>query len=101
MEFELTPEQVQLRNMVREFAQAEIAPHVLEWDEPDFPLDVIKKAGQLGLLGAIFPEESGRRRIWAISITPSLLRNCARGPERCAHHCRAQFTLYQSHFSCR
>ncbi|HEX4231125.1 MAG TPA: acyl-CoA dehydrogenase family protein [Bryobacteraceae bacterium] len=60
MEFELTPEQVQLRKMVREFAEAEIAPHVLEWDEGQiFPLDVIKKAGQLGLLGAIFPEELG------------------------------------------
>jgi hypothetical protein len=60
MEFELTPEQVQLRNMVREFAEAEIAPHVLEWDEGQiFPLDVVKKAGQLGLLGAIFPEDLG------------------------------------------
>jgi hypothetical protein len=60
MEFELTPEQVQLRKMVREFAEAEIAPHVLEWDECQiFPLEVIKKAGQLGLLGAIFPEDLG------------------------------------------
>jgi hypothetical protein len=60
MEFELTPEQVQLRKMVREFAEAEIAPHVLEWDENQiFPLDVVKKAGQIGLLGAIFPEDLG------------------------------------------
>ena len=60
MEFELTAEQVQLRNMVREFAEAEIAPHVLEWDEEQiFPLDAVKKAGQLGLLGAIFPEDLG------------------------------------------
>jgi alkylation response protein AidB-like acyl-CoA dehydrogenase len=60
MEFELTPEQIQLRGMVREFAEAEIGPHVLEWDEGQiFPLEVVKKAGQLGLLGAIFPEELG------------------------------------------
>ncbi|MGC2659815.1 MAG: acyl-CoA dehydrogenase family protein [Bryobacteraceae bacterium] len=60
MEFELTPEQIQLRGMVREFAEAEIGPHVLEWDEDQiFPLEVVKKAGQLGLLGAIFPEELG------------------------------------------
>ena len=60
MDFEYTAEQVQLRKSVREFAEAEIAPHVLEWDENQiFPLDVIKKAGQIGLLGAIFPEEFG------------------------------------------
>jgi alkylation response protein AidB-like acyl-CoA dehydrogenase len=60
MEFDFTPEQVQLRKTVREFAEAEIAPHVLEWDENQtFPLEAIKKAGQLGFLGAIFPEELG------------------------------------------
>lgn len=60
MEFEYTPEQVQLRREVREFAAAEIAPHVSEWDENQiFPLDVIKKLGQLGYMGAIFPEEYG------------------------------------------
>jgi alkylation response protein AidB-like acyl-CoA dehydrogenase len=60
MEFDYTPEQIHLRKTVREFAEAEIAPHVLEWDEEQiFPLEAIKKAGQLGLLGAIFPEELG------------------------------------------
>jgi alkylation response protein AidB-like acyl-CoA dehydrogenase len=60
MEFDYTPEQVQLRKSVREFAEAEIKPHVLEWDEAQiFPLDVIKKCGKLGYLGAIFPEEYG------------------------------------------
>jgi alkylation response protein AidB-like acyl-CoA dehydrogenase len=60
MEFEYTEEQVQLRKTVRDFAEAEIAPHVLEWDEDQiFPLDAIKKAGQLGFLGALFPEELG------------------------------------------
>jgi len=60
MEFEYTEEQVQLRKAVRDFAEAEIAPHVSEWDEDQiFPLDAIKKAGELGFLGAIFPEELG------------------------------------------
>jgi alkylation response protein AidB-like acyl-CoA dehydrogenase len=60
MEFAYTPEQIQLRKTVREFAETEIAPHVLEWDEGQiFPLEVIKKAGDLGYLGAIFPEELG------------------------------------------
>jgi alkylation response protein AidB-like acyl-CoA dehydrogenase len=60
MNFEFTPEQLQLRKSIRDFAQAEIAPHVLEWDENQiFPLDVIKKLGELGAMGVIFPEELG------------------------------------------
>jgi len=60
VDFEYTPEQKQLRREVREFAAAEIAPHVMEWDEAQtFPLAVIKKLGQLGYMGAIFPEEYG------------------------------------------
>jgi alkylation response protein AidB-like acyl-CoA dehydrogenase len=60
MDFEFSDEQRQLRKQVREFAEAEIAPHVLEWDENQiFPLDVIKKCGELGFLGVIFPEDLG------------------------------------------
>ena len=60
MDFEYTPEQIALRKAVREFAEAEIAPHVMEWDEAQtFPLDVVRKLGQLGYMGAIFPEELG------------------------------------------
>ncbi len=60
MEFEYTAEQMQLRRAVRDFAEAEIAPHVMDWDEQQiFPLEVIKKAGELGMMGAIFPEELG------------------------------------------
>jgi alkylation response protein AidB-like acyl-CoA dehydrogenase len=60
MDFEYTPEQIQLRKSVRDFAEGELAPHVHEWDEEQiFPLDAVKKAGELGLMGAIFPEELG------------------------------------------
>ena len=60
MDFEYTPEQTELRKAVREFAEAEIAPHVMEWDEGQiFPLEVIRKLGRLGYLGSIFPEEYG------------------------------------------
>ena len=60
MDFEYTPEQLQLRRAVREFAEAEIAPHVMEWDEAQtFPLEVIRKLGTLGYMGAIFPEDLG------------------------------------------
>ncbi|HSU33355.1 MAG TPA: acyl-CoA dehydrogenase family protein [Bryobacteraceae bacterium] len=60
MDFEFTPEQDQLRKSVHDFAESEIRPHVLEWDEGQiFPLDVVKKAGELGMMGAIFPEDLG------------------------------------------
>src|ERR1700732_1597862 len=60
MEFDYTPEQTHLRKSVREFAEAEIRPHVLEWDEEQiFPLDAIRQGGKLGLMGAIFPEGLG------------------------------------------
>jgi alkylation response protein AidB-like acyl-CoA dehydrogenase len=60
MDFEFTGEQNQLRKSVRDFAESEIRPHVLEWDENQiFPLEVIKKAGELGMMGAIFPEDLG------------------------------------------
>lgn len=60
MNFEYTPEQIQLRKAIREFAESEIAPHVMEWDEGQiFPLEVVRKLGKLGYMGSIFPEELG------------------------------------------
>jgi alkylation response protein AidB-like acyl-CoA dehydrogenase len=60
VDFSFTDEQKQLRQTVREFAQAEIAPHVMEWDEPSrFPAELIPKLAELGLLGVIFPEQYG------------------------------------------
>jgi hypothetical protein len=60
MEFELSEEQQQIKSSVREFAEAEIAPHVMEWDEAQhFPVELIPKLAELGLMGIIFPEEYG------------------------------------------
>jgi alkylation response protein AidB-like acyl-CoA dehydrogenase len=60
MDFRLTDEQQQIRATVREFAESEIKPHVMEWDEAQtFPLETVKKLGELGMLGAIFPEQYG------------------------------------------
>ncbi len=60
MNFDLTEEQISMRNMVREFAAEEITPHVMEYDETKtFPQHLIGKMGELGLLGIIFPEEYG------------------------------------------
>ncbi|MGH9501112.1 MAG: acyl-CoA dehydrogenase [Terriglobales bacterium] len=60
MDFQLNDEQLQLKKSVREFAEREILPHVMEWDEAgDFPLATVKELGKLGLLGTIFPPEYG------------------------------------------
>jgi len=60
MEFELTEEQQQIKMSVREFAESEIAPHVMEWDESQhFPIELKPKMAELGLLGVLFPEEYG------------------------------------------
>lgn len=60
MDFQLSDEQMQLRTSVRDFAEREIRPHVMEWDEAaHFPLETVKELGQLGLLGVIFPAEYG------------------------------------------
>ena len=60
MQFELSEEQQQIKMSVREFAQSEIAPHVMEWDESQhFPIELVPKLAELGLLGVIFPEEYG------------------------------------------
>ncbi len=60
MDLSLTDEQKHLRRTVREFAEGEIAPHVMEWDEASqFPKEIIPQLGQMGLLGVIFPEKYG------------------------------------------
>jgi len=60
MNFQLTEEQIAIRNMVRDFAQKEIAPHIMTYDEAkEFPEQIIKKLGELGLLGVIYPESYG------------------------------------------
>src|SRR5437899_2806659 len=60
MDFRLTDEQNQIATMVREFAESEIKPHLLEWDEAQhFPVDTFRKAGELGMLGVTIPEEYG------------------------------------------
>ena len=60
MDFQFTEEQEQLRRSVREFAEREIRPHVMEWDEKsEFPLATIKELGKMGLMGVTFPTEYG------------------------------------------
>jgi alkylation response protein AidB-like acyl-CoA dehydrogenase len=60
LDFQLNEEQLHLKKTVREFAEREIAPNVMKWDEAsEFPLSTVKELGKLGLLGIIFPPEYG------------------------------------------
>ena len=60
MNFSLTEEQQLLRKSVREFAESELRPHVMEWDEAQhFPKELLPKLADLGLMGIQFPEPYG------------------------------------------
>jgi hypothetical protein len=60
LDFNLSKVQLRLKDIVREFAERDIRPHVMEWDElSQFPLETIKAAGDLGLMGIFFPVEYG------------------------------------------
>ena len=60
MNFELNEDQQQIKMSVREFAESEIRPHIMEWDETQhFPIELLPKLADLGLTGIIFPQEYG------------------------------------------
>ena len=60
MDFNLTDEQIQVRDMVREFAQKEVAPHIQEWEaKTEFHPEVLTRMGELGILGLPIPERYG------------------------------------------
>ena len=60
MDFQLTEEQLQLKKSLREFAEREILPNVMKWDESGhFPMEVVKELGKMGVMGVIFPAEYG------------------------------------------
>ncbi|HEX6608855.1 MAG TPA: acyl-CoA dehydrogenase family protein, partial [Chloroflexia bacterium] len=58
MDLDLTEEQAQIRQLAREFAERELAPHALEWDETEhFPREVFAQMGALGFAGMLISEE--------------------------------------------
>ena len=60
MNFDLTEEQSRIRDSVREFAQAEIAPGVAERESQGrFPREIVRRLGEMGILGMMVPEEYG------------------------------------------
>ena len=60
MNFTRSESELMIAQMVRDFAEKEIRPHVMEWDESQyFPREVFKKMGDLGLMGMLVPEQYG------------------------------------------
>ncbi len=60
MDFRLTPENEQVRDLARDFAQTEIKPVVMKYDEAqEFPVEIMRKLGELGFMGATTPEQYG------------------------------------------
>ena len=67
MDFRPTEEQGLLRRTVRDFAEAEMRPHVMEWDEAQhFPMELLPKLAALGLMGIQFPEDYGGSAMSAV-----------------------------------
>ncbi len=60
MNFEHNENQQMIAQMVSDFGEKELRPNVMKWDEAqEFPVDVFKKLGELGLMGVLVPEEYG------------------------------------------
>jgi alkylation response protein AidB-like acyl-CoA dehydrogenase len=97
MDFRLSDEQQLLRRSVREFAETEIRPHVMEWDESQhFPLELVPKLASLGLMGIQFPEEYGGAGMSAVDycicieelarVDPSIALSVAAHNGLCSAH---------------
>ncbi len=60
MNFTPTDMQTQIADMIRDFAEKNIKPQMMEWDESqEFPVEVFRKLGELGLMGVLIPTEYG------------------------------------------
>jgi alkylation response protein AidB-like acyl-CoA dehydrogenase len=97
MDFRPSEDQELLRRSVREFAEAEIRPHVMEWDEAQqFPMHLLPRLAELGLTGIQFPEEYGGAALSAVDycicieelarVCPSIALSVAAHNGLCAAH---------------
>jgi alkylation response protein AidB-like acyl-CoA dehydrogenase len=81
MNFDLTSEQAMIKRTIREFAEEEVAPGAIERDKTkQFPTEIFKKLGELGMLGLPFPEEysgAGADTVSFAIVTEELSRACA------------------------
>jgi alkylation response protein AidB-like acyl-CoA dehydrogenase len=74
MDFRLTEEQQMIRDAARDFAQSEIVPIAAEFDASgEFPVETIRKMGELGLMGIEVPQEYGGAGLDSIGYTLALI----------------------------
>ncbi len=60
MDFSKSENQKMMAEMIRDFCEREIRPNIMKWDESqEFPVEVFKKLGELGLMGCVVPEQYG------------------------------------------
>jgi short/branched chain acyl-CoA dehydrogenase len=70
---DLTDEEAAIRDLCREFAQAEITPHAAEWWEQErFPSDLFRRMGELDLMGLLVPEEHGGTDMTTVGLVAAL-----------------------------
>src|SRR5262245_48544956 len=97
MDFRPSEDQELLRRSVREFAETEIRPHIVEWDNAQhFPVELVPKLADLGLMGIQFPESYGGAGMSAIDycicieelarVDPSIALSVAAHNGLCASH---------------
>ena len=73
MDFDLTEEQLSLQALCRDFAKKEILPHREEWNAAKrCPVDVLRKMGELGLMGLLVPEEYGGANVGAVAYVAAM-----------------------------
>jgi alkylation response protein AidB-like acyl-CoA dehydrogenase len=73
MTFDLSSEQTMIRLMARDFARKELEPNASDWDKKGFfPIDAIRKMGELGLLGMMVPAEYGGSGAGAVAYSLAL-----------------------------
>jgi alkylation response protein AidB-like acyl-CoA dehydrogenase len=74
MNFELTEDQIMIKETAKEFAEAEIAPSSIERDiKGEFPYEIVKKLGELGFMGMMIPSEFGGAELDTLSYVLALI----------------------------
>lgn len=97
LDFELTEEQLGIKRSVREFAEKEIRPHVLEWDEAQhFPVELLPKLAHMGLMGVTFPAKYGGSALGYVEYV-TILEELARVDASAALIVSAHNTLSAGH----
>ncbi|MDQ0416273.1 alkylation response protein AidB-like acyl-CoA dehydrogenase [Croceifilum oryzae] len=92
MNYDLTAEQLMIRNMMRDFADGEVAPEADERDRnKEFPLEIMKKLGKLGMMGLPFEEEYGGAGADTISFAIAV--------EELSRVCASTGITYSAHIS--